>query len=74
MASRGQQAIVQESQRFLQVCRKQLVQRASNFTELTDALPQTGQFCQGGVGAAAAVEQPEIKWRKDFLRQIRYKL
>ena len=52
-----QQFVVQERQRLLQIRRIQLRQGFAHRLEPFGAPAQPGQFLQGGVGSAAAVEQ-----------------
>jgi hypothetical protein len=53
---RRQQSVIEEGQGFLQVGGKQLLQDAPHALEAADTLTQSGQFGQGGVGAAAAIK------------------
>jgi len=61
---RGQQFIIEERQRVLQVRRVQLTQDLADVLEAAATLAQLGQFCQRRVHAAAAIEQTV-----DFLYQ-----
>ena len=57
VGGRRQQGIVQESQGLLQVGREQLLECLPQAAKAADALAQAGQFGQGGLGPAAAVEE-----------------
>src|SRR4030042_1830249 len=52
-----QQGIVQEGQRLFQRGREELLERPPEGLEATDTLAELGQFGQGRLGSATAVEQ-----------------
>jgi hypothetical protein len=52
-----EQGIVQEDQRLFQCGREELLERLADGLEATDSLAEFGQFRQGRVGPATAVEQ-----------------
>ena len=52
-----EQGVVQEDQRLFQCGREELLERLADGLEATDSLAEFGQFRQGGVGPATAVEQ-----------------
>ena len=54
---RRQQGVIQKCQRFVQVRREQLVERAANVFEATHAAAKSGQLVKSSIGSAAAIEQ-----------------
>lgn len=52
-----EQGVVQEGQRLFQCGREELLERLAKGLETTDSLAECGQFRQGRVGPATAIEQ-----------------